>query len=447
MCVPAIGRRPSMDETPLLDTERLRDLLHAVADSRAPVCAVNIARARRAGGRQRAVRRLHLPWVAPIAAAAAVTVIAAVAVPLAGNEKPTPPARAVGQPVLMPVPSDFTAQSPIVTFGWLPPGFDDNGVAYLFSGGPSGPELDLQAQAPDGRMLILRLFAAGACQIGGPIRFPPPAWPVRKSVYVRYPLSHSCPAVQGAVPLVRQVARVNGGLAYQEPSGGLFWEYGRNAWASLQPMINLGSIMRRRMAGHHPRLDSALRGWLNLPPVARQSSASRRLLRQVASRLRVSTAPAHPLYGFTLTGMPASWGTGFPSGMAMLDGRLAADNFGTTGPAADPNELYISVWPAPRQTPGSLSQQCKFVAGQSSYITVDGVRAVLRNMIPVGKHTQYLCIPDVDGLSVGIGMDVWSEGSDSKPLPGWPSQGVLAMFRHMHLLGPDVANWTTDPLR
>jgi hypothetical protein len=417
-----------VDETTPLDTDLLSDLLQAVADSQAPVCAVDIARARRAGGRQRAVRRLRLPWAAPIAAAAAVAVIAALAVPVGGNDKPRPPASAASRPVLMRVPSEFTALSPIVTFGWLPPGFDADGVAQLFGGGPTSQALDLQTQGPGGQMLVLRLFAAGVCRLGGPVRGPDPTLPLSSGREVLYPLSRSCPAIQGAVPLVRQVAPVNGGLAYSEPGGGLYWEYGRNAWASLMPH-QLGR------------------------PLVRQAPFSWQLVRRVASRIRVrirvSTATAHPLplYGFTLTGMPASWGTGYPSGMAMLDGRLAVNNFGTTGPAADPNQLYISVWPAPHQTPGSLLQQCNFVAGQSSYITVDGVHALLRNMIPVGKHTQYLCIPDVDGLSVDIGMDTWSEGSDSEPLPGWPSQGVLAMFRHMHLLGPDVAKWTTDPLR
>jgi hypothetical protein len=70
---------------------------------------------------------------------------------------------------------------------------------------------------------------------------------------------------------------------------------------------------------------------------------------------------------------------------------------------------------------------------------------MLRNMDQVGKHWQSLCIPNVDGLTVYMAMDVWSEGPDGKPLPGWPSQGVLAVFQHMHLLGPDVANWTTNP--
>jgi hypothetical protein len=406
-----------MDETTPLDTDVLSDLLHAVADSQAPVCAVNIARARRAGGRQRAVRRLRLPWAAPIAAAAAVAVIAAVAVPVGGNDKPRLPARTASRPVLMPVPREFTALSPIVTFGWLPPGFDADGVAQLFDGGPTSQALDLQTRAPGGRMLVLTLFAAGVCRLGGPIRRPPPLLaPVGSAHWVRYPLSRICPAIQGAVPLVRQVAPVNGGPAYSEPGEGLYWEYGRNAWASLMS-IQLGR------------------------PLVRQAPASWQLVRRVASRIRVSTATAHPLYGFTLTGMPASWGTGYPISMLKLDGRLAVGGFSFTGPAADPGQLVIGVWPAPAQTP------CNLIAGQSSYITVDGVRAVLRNMISVGKHTENLCIPDVDGLWVGIGMDTWSEGPDSKPLPGWPSQGVLAMFRHMHLLGPDVANWTTNPLR
>ncbi len=431
-----------MDETTLLDTDLLCDLLHAVADSEAPVCEVSIARAKKTGGRQRAVRHLHLPWVAPIAAAAAVAVIAAVAVPSGGNDRSRPPSSAASQPVLRRVPSEFTAQSPTVTFGWLPPGFDANGVADLPGGGPTGTELDLQVAAPDGRALFLVLHAAGQCRIGGPVRAPASAavaylrerdrhGQTRKLTYQHYPLSFSCG--KGALPLVRQVAPVGGGLAYQDPRGGLFWEYGRNAWASLDPGLSPGDLGAR------------LSGRLTGTPVVWPSAASWPVVRRAASRLRVSTAAAHPLYGFTLTGLPASWGTGYQSGMAILKGQLAADGWSTTGPAVDPGALGISVWPAPGQTPGEPPLSCNFVPRESSYITVDGARATLRIMGQVGKDWQSLCIPDVDGLSVYIEMDVWSEGADNKPLPGWPSQGVLAMFRHMQLLGPDVSNWTTDP--
>lgn len=419
-----------MDETTPLDTELLRNLLHAVADSRAPVCAVNIARARQAGRRQRAVRRLHLPWAAPIAAAAAVAVIAGVAIPLGGHARPAPPARAAGKQALMPVPSQFTAQTPYVSFGWLPPRFKAEGLAQIPDQGPAGTELDLQAVAPDG-WLILRLYAAGQCRIGGPVRVPDLARirtrnrhvrPAARQGHVTYPFSSTC--VRSG--LVRQVPRINGGPAYASPEGGLFWEYGRDAWAYLT------LVTKPLLPGRSG-------------PVSRQSAASWQLVRKAASRLRFDPVATHPLYGFTLTGMPARWGTGYPTGLAMLHGQVATDGWSTTGPAADPESLGISVWPAPGATPGEPPLHCNFVPGQSSNITVDGARAMLRIMDEVGKHWQALCVPDVDGLSVYIEMDVWSEGSASARLPGWPSRGVLAVFQHMHLLGPDVADWTAYP--
>jgi hypothetical protein len=289
-------------------------------------------------------------------------------------------------------------------------------------------------------LLYLSLYAAGQCRTGGRMRVPVQIvnhrgrdWrgPVH---YVTYPLSISCDQV--ARQLARRVAPVNGGPAYQDPWGGIYWEYGRNAWASLHPGIS---------PYYSGPMDSALNSWLTGPPAVQQSAANWQLVRQVASRLRFDQAPAHPVYGFTLTGLPASWGTGYPGGLAMLNGRRASPGWTTTGPAADPGALGIFVWPAPGQTPGEPPLRCNFVPGQSSYITVDGVQAMLRIMDQVGKHWQSLCIPDVDGLTVYMVMDVWSEGSDDKPLPGWPSQGVLAVFEHMHLLGPDVANWTTNP--
>jgi hypothetical protein len=420
-----------MDETTPLDTEQLRNLLHSVADSRAPVCTVNIARARQAGGRQRAVRRLHLPWVAPIAAAVAVTVIAVAAVPVGGHARSGPPASTGGQHALMRVPTQFTAQTPYVSFGWLPPGFTADGLAQIPGQGPTGTELDLQAVAPGG-WLMLRLFSAGQCRIGGPIRAPvlgrnrTRASRSRLAAphkYATYPFSSTCLKILG---LVRRMPRINGGPAYASAQGGLFWEYGRDAWTYLTPAAK-------------PPLRSGS------SPVFRQTAAGWQLLRKVASRLRFDPAASHPLYGFSLTSMPALWGTGYPTSLAMLHGHIAADGWSTTGPAADPDSLGISVWPAPGATPGEPPLHCNFVPGQSSNITVDGARAMLRVMDQVGKHWQALCVPDVDGLSVYIDMDVWSEGSASAPLPGWPSRGVLAVFHHMHLLGPDVADWTAYP--
>jgi hypothetical protein len=440
-----------MDDKTMLDAERLSDLLHAVADSTAPVCGVDVARARQAGGRQRVMRRLHLPWAAP-AAAAAVALIAALGVPFGGHARLEKPASQAlhrhKHLVLMPVPGQFSAQTPYVSFGWLPPGFKPTGLPALLGSGPTGNELDLQAAAPlsDGRVLSLSLYSVGQCRMGGPTRV---AVRVRGRVgnplapskrYVTYPLSSSC------VPLLaRQVAPIGGGRAYQSPEGGLYWEYGRNAWAYLLPGLNAALPLHGAPA--------AVDSWMNWPswlrlahqssPDFRQSAASWQLLRDVATRLRFSPAAVHPLYGFTLSGLPASWGSGYPASMAMVAGRVAATGWSTTGPTVDPGALSISVWPVADHP----AWHCNFVPGQSSYITLDGASAMLRVMSQVGKHWQELCVPDVAGMSVEISMDVWSEGAAGRPLPGWPSNGVLAVFGHMHLLVPQMTGWTRDPQR
>jgi hypothetical protein len=197
-----------------------------------------------------------------------------------------------------------------------------------------------------------------------------------------------------------------------------------------------------------------VRSWLNYPPEPplpghqprsdwSQSPASYQLLRKVASRLRFDPAVVHPLYGFALSGLPASWGGGYPTSLSTLDG-LAVGGGWQAGPAADNSALGISVWPNAGQTP----LHCNFVDGQSEYITIDGAAAMLRTIDQTYKHWQELCIPDVHGLQVLMELDLNTPGTNDTPLPGGPViRSVLTVFSHLHLLGPDVRAWTRQPLR
>ncbi len=447
-----------------MDETAVREMLHEIAADEAPPCTVDIALARRNGRRHdrrhyRSERRRR-SWVAPIAAAAAVALIAALSLAAGlghrSGTRPSPGHPAHHARPLMTVPREFSASQPFVSFGWLPPGFTASGLAQIGTSQPTGISVSLQASAPlsDGRTLMLQVNAAGQCTLTGPDRVPSWAWLRAARRHEDHPLPSPPPSQEWTYPhgltcggpILQEVAPINGGPAYRSPEGDLFWEYGRDAWAELTPSFSPSLSYANAPTDVH--------SWLNYPPdpplpghqsrsAWSQSEASYQLLRRVASRLRFDPALVRPLYGFALWGLPASWGAGYPTSLSRLDGRVTGSGW-QAGPAVDNTALSISVWPDAGQTP----LNCNFVDGQSQYITVDGAQAMLRTIDQSYKHWQELCIPDVNGLQVLIELDLNAPGTDDTPLPGGPEvSSVLAIFSHLRLLGPDVRNWTRLPLR
>jgi hypothetical protein len=214
------------------------------------------------------------------------------------------------------------------------------------------------------------------------------------------------------------------------------WEYAQNAWATLSPMPNPAICVH---CAAYPQLT----GWYyaeakNGHPAVPQSAAARRLLLKIASAVRFGSQPP-VYYGFTLTSLPASWrpfGVGSVSSFAIIDGRLVNEGW-SAGPAVDPTALGVSVWPA-----GQNSAACKVYPGQTSYVTVDGTSMLLRAINEPGKHVQSVCAQNFRGLAVSVSLDLSVPGINDHPLPGAAAVGgVLAVVRHLHLFGPDVADW------
>jgi hypothetical protein len=81
--------------------------------------------------------------------------------------------------------------------------------------------------------------------------------------------------------------------------------------------------------------------------------------------------------------------------------------------------------------------------GTGQHVTVDGATAVLENSTAQGRDQQ-LCISDSDGLRVLVWLI--ARANAPAPNPAGP-HGVLAYARLLHLLGPDVAQWTANLLR
>jgi hypothetical protein len=435
-----------------MDETAVRELLQEIAADEAPPCTVDVGLACRRG-RQGDVRlsvssRARRRWMAPTAAAVAVAVIAALslAVELGHQPAPRPRQQARHARQLMTVPRVFSAQQPFVSFGWLPAGFTSSGLGQLGNSQPTGTSVSLQASASltDGRVLMVSVFAAGQCSVTGPLRTEirgrdPRVAAQPQAREVIFPHGLSC-----AGPLRQAAAPINGGPAYRGPEGSLYWEYGRDAWAELTPIMNPSLV--------HAAAPATVRSWLNdpiAPPLPghqsrsawHQSAASYRLLREIASRLRFDSTVAHPLYGFALSGLPASWGKGYSTGLAILGGRVVSGGW-QAGPAIDNSALSISAWPRSRPESG-----CNYVSGQSRYITLDGARVMLRTIDEPDKHWQELCAMNLGGMQVLMALDLNAPGTNDTPLPGGTGvRSVLTIFRHLRLLGPDVANWTRRPL-
>jgi hypothetical protein len=406
------------------DEAAVRNLLDQVATDQAPPSRVDVDLARRRGRRLRRLRRVYLPGAAPVAAAAAVAVIAALTASLSGPPAQVHhPASGHQHTAQIAPPRRFSLLTPYAGFGWLPAGFS-LGDQY----DQSATELDMTATAPlsDGRALMLTVDAAGQCRLTGR------EFLTLMRMRYRFPHTLTCgPPLSGRAP------DVNGAPAYWSAlHGSLVWEYGRNAWATLSPMPN-GAICVHCAA--YPRL----RGWYyvlpkNGHPAEPQSAAARRMLLKIAAAVRFGTSPP-VYYGFRLSGLPASWqplGAGSLSSFAVIDGRLVNEGW-SAGPAVDPTALGVSVWPARHS-----EFRCKAYPGQTSYVTVDGSSMLLRTIDEPGKHVQYLCAQNFRGLGVFINLDRSVPGTNDRPLPDAAEVGgVLTVFRHLHLLGPDVAAW------
>jgi hypothetical protein len=241
---------------------------------------------------------------------------------------------------------------------------------------------------------------------------------------------------------------VNGGTAYWTLQGGLDFEYAGGAWAEVLPMANPSTCVHcapNNLAGWGNVLRNPAKSTHVKPVLAQvaqpESAASQLLLAKIAASLQYGGST--PLvFGFELAGLPSGWQVASEYYFAPQAGLLAAAGW-SAGPAIDPTALSISIGPA---VAASSDYACKYVAGQSAAVTLDGAPALLRTLDEPDKHWQSLCANDIGGVQPYLTLDLNTPGS-SAPLPGGDQVGsLLTVFGNVRLLGPDPANWTTVPL-
>ena len=388
-----------------MDETDVQTMLQRLADTAAPPARIDVGRAVSEGRRGKRRRQTRIGGSVLAAGAAAGVVVALLAVPGPRAAGVPPAASTTARPAhtLAPMPASapvrFDPLVPYVSFGWLPSGYAVGGDGPQLTTTTRDVELSV-AMGTGPNWADLDVYSRGSCKRSGPASLP----------VLNCSNGDGTP---GPLKAVSVAPDVNGrpafwGADYVE-GGSLFWEYAPGAWATLYaPSRAQGA----------------------------PASSERPLLSRVAANVRYGQgAPLR--FPYWLTGIPADWAVSSviftePSPGVLLAGALAM------GPAADLGALGLDIQPT---TPGGA---CKFIAGQSSYVTLDGVRAVFR----VDGEWESVCAADARGYLVDNGLDT-DVPNTSTPVPGEAGLGgVVGISRGIHLV--DVGNpatWTTDPIR
>jgi hypothetical protein len=382
-----------------MDENAVRLLLREVAEDPLPAARIDLARAASAGRRALRWRRRYLPAAAPIAAAAAVAIIISLlTVTGAGlHHRRAGPATDTRLPA---APDKFSSLKPYARFGWLP-----GGVPVPYSSTQTTWQQEIQASGARGDGADLQIYPASACRITGAVTLGGKT----------FPHGLTCVGNLGPTALTEAAPAVNGGPAYWTSAQGIVWEYGRDAWA-----------------------------WLTggTPGTARPAAMAA-LEHTIAMRVRFGYEPVR--YGFTITGLPASWEVRPDSieNVASINGVLVNVGY-QIGPANEPTALTISAEPA-----ASGGKVCESGSTRSGSIMFDGSRAGLQTLSNHGHaYIQNLCTLHVDGMQISISLDLSTQGYPPSMLPGGRQvKDMRTLLRHLRLLGPDVADWPTRPAR
>jgi hypothetical protein len=371
----------------------IKKLYEQMAGRELPPSKINIPAAHRRGRRLRRRRQAGV-IVAPLLAAAAVLAIALTTLP-AGPHRTAPPPASSGAPAA--APQQFNPLIPFASFGWLPDHASLQTTSLLgqtellLDGNPPGYPHEPSVQ--------LDAHSAGLCHVAG--------------------RELNCSVAGGtAVPetVGRRVGVVDGHPAYWAPPqvpkrrngvpqlggvqpGTLVWQYAAGGWAALNTET----------------LPDALR---------------------IAANVRFGYAgQPHIRFRFQLTGVPADWQVN-AVGTAWQDGVLYANNYQITAGHVDavPEGDYPSTTPFLETGAGGKNACVGLLYYKISTTVINGYQVELSSSSRSGWPKYELCADDADGTFVWI-----ADGSR-------PTLSPVSIFgQHMRLLGPDPANWTTQP--
>ena len=291
-------------------------------------------------------------------------------------------------------PASFDPLAIYATFGWLPPGFSVTS--------PPTAQTATQSLAavngPNGQSIALTVYAAHQCSVTG--QFWSPAQGTFQFTdggrHKRYPHSRLYPrgllCNAGAAQSLPGPILPAGHLAHGQPAylmldetghpTALAWQYARDGWAVAQ--------------------------WSKGPRPAQ--------LREMAARVRYRSN-LRLAFPFRLAGVPASWKVA-GAGSQVEGGKLRGYEL-DLGPSQDPHGITILIEP-------SYPDGCVNIGGKTKSVVFDGAAGVTRTA------GQEACLGSLHGMYVYVSSD--------------QAGGALGLLRHLQVLGPDPANWTTQPL-
>jgi hypothetical protein len=376
-----------------MDDSALRAFFDRVARTELPPSTVDVPRARQAGRRRLTIRRVGVPGMLLGVVSVIVFLLASNVLPggAAGYRTPSTGSRHTSSPAAPGAPRSFDPLAIWAGFGWLPPGFSLATPPYP----ETRSRASMVASGSPGDLSVT-VFAADQCKLTGP--FSAQSQP-GSSPATRYPAGLRCK--WGGTPWIAHPVTpaghlANGDTAYRMmalgggPSPlrqvGLAWEYAGGGWAILT---------------------SAGVTW----PDAKKVAASVRY----GSRVR-------PPFPVRLAGIPARLKV---SGAEYQDerGKLVGHAL-YLGTGHDPGVVQITVEPA-------FHPACLFTAGEISNISFEGAEGVL--VKTPSEHQQDVCFPSLHGMFVWVSV----HGHVGR---------AMSLLRHIRVLGPDRADWTTHPL-
>ena len=384
-----------------MDDSALRAYFERAARAGLPPSTVDVVRARQAGRRRLAIRRAGVAGMLLSVLSAVVALLASVLpVSTAGQRVPSASSGNTSSPDVPGAPRRFDPLVVRATFGWLPRGFSLST--------PPNPETPSQASmvaAGSHGELSLTVFAADQCELTGP--FSPPHQPGSSS---RYPAGLRCrwgKLAPVTYPVMPAGHLANGDRAYRmmalndgSSSGrhlswprraGVAWEYAQGGWATLTSTGATWSDVK----------------WSDV--------------KRVATSVRYGSHVRHP-FPFKLVGIPA-------------DLKLTGAEYQEVGGQLTGHALYLST----RQDPGAVQltvepafqPSCHFSTGKIRSVSFEGAQGVL--VSTPGKKQQDVCFPSLRHMFVLLTVHD-------------QLGGVMGMLRHVQILGPDRADWTTYPL-
>ena len=388
-----------------MDEMGARALMERMSVTEPPPSRVDIPLARQQGAK-RLRRRRWAAGLAPLLAAAAVVAVIAgtgglsrVAGSGGGGTGPVSPAGFVPRHPLNPL-------APYAAFGWLPKG-DPRTLSSPLS---TLAQLQVTVGSAARGQFMLTVWAPTACRPG--------AAQVRAAMSRGDHPMLNCRDINdsGWSPQLSRLAPpVAGRPAFWFDGHQLAWEYAPHAWAALE-------VYKRGAA---------------IPDAT---------IAKVAAHVKyAATAKPSVKFPYQLTGLPASWRFTSAPWRATVGGLVAEASHEIGGyPALGPaNGRFAGTIPLIEITPGK--SRCPFFngsSGSSQRVVLHGVTAILTHFAGDGAPPyQGLCVAEADGLHVSF---------VENPRPGRASfafGGVTGIYlHHLHLLGPDPANWTTHPL-